>query len=39
LSRARAPRITNPDGWWAGRAAAELATLGPSRSHLDRTAS
>jgi hypothetical protein len=36
LRRARSSSITNPDGWRAGRAAAELATLGPERDRLGR---
>lgn len=35
LSKAKRSRVTNPDGWLAGRAAAEMATLGPTREYLE----
>ncbi|HET6875631.1 MAG TPA: DUF2786 domain-containing protein [Acidimicrobiales bacterium] len=35
LARARRHSVTNEDGWRAGRAAAERATLGPERKRLD----
>ena len=35
LSKAKTSRVTNPDGWLAGRAAAEMATLGPVRERLE----
>lgn len=35
LSKAKMSRVTNRDGWLAGRAAAEMATLGPVRERLE----
>lgn len=37
LARGRAVSVTNRDGWLAGRAAAEMATLGPIQQRLDAT--
>lgn len=37
LTPARASSVTNRDGWLAGRAAAETATLGPVQQRLDGT--
>lgn len=37
LTRAKRSSVTNRDGWLAGRAAAEMATLGPVRHQLDGT--
>lgn len=38
LAKAKGSAVTNPDGWRAGRVAAEMATLGPERSRLDGAA-
>jgi hypothetical protein len=37
LSQAKGSSVTNPDGWLAGRVAAEMATLGPVQQRLDGT--
>lgn len=37
LTNAKSSSVTNLDGWVAGRAAAEMATLGPIRERLDGT--
>ena len=37
LVKARGSSITNREGWVAGRAAAEMATLGPEQPRLDGT--
>ena len=37
LSRVKRSSVTNPDGWRAGRVAAELATLGPVQTRLEGT--
>jgi hypothetical protein len=39
LTRGRGPSVTNREGWAAGRAAGERATLGPERGKLDRVTS
>jgi Protein of unknown function (DUF2786) len=37
LAKAKGSSVTNRDGWIAGRAAAEMATLGPEHHRLDGT--
>jgi hypothetical protein len=37
LSRSRGATATNPDGWVAGRASADMATLGPVQQRLEGT--
>jgi hypothetical protein len=37
LTKAKTSSVTNPDGWLAGRAAAEMADLGPIQQRLDGT--
>lgn len=37
LAKAKTSSVTNRDGWLAGRAAAEMATLGPIQQRLDGT--
>jgi len=37
LTKAKTSLVTNPDGWLAGRAAAEMADLGPIQPRLDGT--
>ncbi len=37
LTKAKGSSVTNRDGWLAGRAAAEMATLGPIQPRLDGT--
>jgi hypothetical protein len=37
LVKAKGSSVTNRDGWLAGRAAAEMATLGPEHPRLDGT--
>jgi hypothetical protein len=37
LVRAKGSSVTNREGWLAGRAAAEMATLGPEHQRLDGT--
>jgi hypothetical protein len=35
VTKAKTSSVTNPDGWLAGRAAAEMADLGPIQQRLD----
>ena len=37
LVKAKGSSVTNREGWVAGRAAAEMATLGPEQQRLDGT--